>query len=94
MALQQPQRGKVEYAILSLHRGIKDIGLANITARLEYLDPRIPEGPLDVLDGTACEIIEDHDLADVVLRELLDRMRANQSRSADHEELLAVDFQG
>jgi len=35
-----------------------------------------------------------YDLADVVLRELLDRMRADQSGSADHEELLAVDFQG
>jgi len=43
----------VEHAILALHRGVEDVGLTDIAASLEYLDPRVPEDPVEVLERTS-----------------------------------------
>src|SRR5580658_6705123 len=92
MALEQPQRGKVEDPVGTLDGSVEDIRLRDVPAGLEYLDARILQRGLQILEGPARKVVVDHDLFDVLLRQLVDRVRADQARPPDDDETLSLDI--
>ena len=66
MALQQPQRGEVEHAVGASERLGEHVGLADVAAGFEHLDPVVAQRDGEVLVRATHEVVVDDDLADVV----------------------------
>ncbi len=93
MALQQPKRGELKHAVGALQGRVENIGLRDVAARLEDLDARIAQRAGKILMRAANEIVVDDDLADVLLHQLIDRMRPDQTGAADHNKPLSSNVQ-
>ncbi|MHC2461144.1 hypothetical protein ACVIHD_000156 [Bradyrhizobium embrapense] len=90
VTLQQPERSELEHPVGSLQRRIEDIGLRDVAAGLEDLDAGVAQRAGKVLMRAAHEIVVNDDLADVSLRQLIDRMRPDQPGAPDNDNLLSA----
>ena len=78
----------MEDAVDFLHRCAQDVAVQDITAEFEDPDARVPQRHRKVFFPPSCKVIVNADLADVLLEELIDSVRADQSTTPNHEKTL------
>src|SRR6185503_4999344 len=80
----------MEDAVGAVQRSLEDIGLQNVTADVEDAHPRIAESCLQILLPAADEIVVDEDLPDVLAKQSIGRVRADQTGAADEDQLASL----
>ena len=92
MALQQPKRCELKHTISTFKGCIQNVRVRNVATGLENFHPWIFQRSRKVLHRATYKIVIDHDLADILLDELIHRMRTNQTRATNHNEFLAFNI--
>ena len=91
VALEQPQRRKVEHAIGPFEGRGEDVSLTDVATRLEDLDAIVGQRVREVFGAATHEVVVDDDLAHVLTCEGINGVRADEAGAADHDEFLSAD---
>ncbi len=82
----------MEYRIGSAERRVENICLRYITAGFEDLYSRIPQSTGKITSRSSDKIIKNYNFGNVLLRELVDTVGADQAGPANHNNALTLDI--
>ena len=87
MALKEPQGSEVKDAVSSVKRHPQQVWATDVTASVENRDTFVDDRLGNVLVATADEVVVDDDLRDILVQEQVQRVRADETRTADQHDL-------
>ena len=89
MALQNPKSREVEHAIRALDRLLKNVSVQDVAAMREDADTLVSHRLAQVVVRAAEEVVVNHDFTHVGLEQFVHDVTADESRTADDDNLLS-----
>jgi hypothetical protein len=82
----------MEYAARTLQSRIQDVRLSDVTADIEYFDPRIAQRVSKILLCASDEIVIDDQFTDVIGQQSINCVGAYQAGPSDNDKFLPANF--